>query len=205
LPERLFISRQFTKEIIHLSERKRQLVNYALMRSVISRTFIFTVSEFNINLKQSIMKKIIIVSVVAAAVIFFGISLNSSALISLKPTGTLQAVIHYQVTVHPDYIVSHNQCPMVVQIMDESRNVIGLPQLYVKGKNIYNFYEVGPVTGMRIARLSNADADSHNDVCFVVSMTDSKTGTFNPGGNYYYNLYGGPWGQDLQVLNAVTN
>ncbi|MCX6247005.1 MAG: hypothetical protein NTW10_04675 [Bacteroidetes bacterium] len=137
------------------------------------------------------MKKIILLSFVALAVIFSGISLNSSAQNPGKPIGIVQSYIHYQVVIHPDYGVIHNQCPMLVILTDAYNNPVGLPQLYQHGINTYNFYEMGPVAGTRIARLTNSSDDNPNDVCTIVSMVDSKTGIFNNGGNYQFNLSGG--------------
>jgi hypothetical protein len=148
------------------------------------------------------MKKIILLSYVALAVIFSGISLNSSAQNPGKPIGIVQAFIHYQVVIHPDYGVIHNQCPMLVVLTDGYKNTIGLPQLYQHGVNTYNFYEMGPVAGTRTASLTNSSDDTPDDVCMVVSMVDSKTGIFNNGGTYQFNLSGE--GSGIYRLSTVS-
>ena len=135
------------------------------------------------------MKKIIVLSFVAAAVIFIGMTLSSSTLM-IKGNPPVPAQITYQVVIHPDWTIIHNQCPMLVAVTDGKSGIIGQPKPYVHGVNTYNFYETGPVNGVRKAILMNSPIDKPNDVCMAVSATDSKSGTFNNGNVYMFNIYG---------------
>jgi hypothetical protein len=67
--------------------------------------------------------------------------------------------------------------------------LIGPPQYYHPNINTYDFYEMGPVSGVRKARLSNVDEWQPDNVCVVISLADSKSGTFNNSGNYIFDLY----------------
>ena len=136
------------------------------------------------------MKKIVIISFVITALILFGLNVNSSERLNKSNIGPTSTYIHYKVNVHPNYAILHNQCPMLVLITDETNtNMIGLPQLYHPDKNTYYFYEEGPVTGVRVAHLINTAVDQPGDVCFDVSLWNSKVGTFYNGMNYIFDLY----------------
>ena len=136
------------------------------------------------------MKKIIILSFVAATVIFLGMNLSSSARLADIHNGNAPALIHYQVNIHPDWKILHNLCPLIVAITDGGQNVIVQPQLYHNGINTYHFYEMGPVSGTRIAELVNGEVDQHIDVCYLISLTNLKAGTFNNGQTYVFDLSG---------------
>ena len=137
------------------------------------------------------MKKIIILSFVLAAVIILGMNVNSSARISNTGNVPTQTYIQYQVNIHPNWGILHNQCPMFVVLTDGiSKRYIGPPKLYQQGINTYYFSEIGPVTGVRTARLFDGSKDQSDDVCYAVSLSDLKTGTFYSGQNYIFDLYG---------------
>jgi hypothetical protein len=151
-------------------------------------TFIPLSSGSDINLRTSVMKGIIILYL-ASIGIFIGINLRTSAY-SDKIQDNNAPYIHYQVNIHPDYNITHDACPLMVQMTNGAGILIGQPQLYHNGLNTYNFYEAGPVTGKRMAQLLNTDEGLPENVCILVSLWDSKTGTFYRGGNYKFDLYG---------------
>jgi len=132
--------------------------------------------------------------------IFFGVNLRSSARQTNIPEGNVQSLVHYKITIHPDWMILQNACPMMVTLSDGVHGFIGQPQIYIQGKNTYHFYEMGPASGMRVAELTDAEVDKPKDVCYVISITDTKSGTFFNGGNYMFDLYGtgkniNPWGK----------
>ncbi|MGA3013334.1 MAG: hypothetical protein ABSD71_04790 [Bacteroidales bacterium] len=136
------------------------------------------------------MKKIILLSSIAVMMIFFSFELSTTT-VSAKARNNNGSFIHYQVIIYPDWRIDHNVCPLMVQMTNGSGMLIGQQQLYHKGTNVYNFYEAGPVTGVRKAQLTDEEERGlPDDVCIVISLSDSKSGTFNNGGNYVFNLYG---------------
>ena len=95
------------------------------------------------------MKKIALVSFVIAAMIFLGTNVNSSVRVINKNNSNSTAQINYQVNIHPNWIILHNQCPIWVMMTDGTNtNILGLPQLYNPEINTYHFYEMGPVYGI---------------------------------------------------------
>ncbi len=135
------------------------------------------------------MKKIIALSFVLAAMIFIGMYSNSSANIRSTSNGTAQIDIEYQVIVHPNWAILHNQCPIFVSLTSGlGTGYIGQPQLYQQGINTYYFSEPGPVTGVRIAHLILGNNGKQDDVCLNVSMSNSKTGIFYGGHKYVFDL-----------------
>ena len=135
------------------------------------------------------MKKITLLSFVLVAMIFLGMNVNSSVRINTVNNNST-AYIHYQVNVHPDWAIIHNSCPLMVSLTDGSNMVIGLPKLYHPNISTYDFYEMGPVTGVRKARLANSDEYQPDNVCTIITSSDAKSGTFYNGWNYIYDLYG---------------
>jgi hypothetical protein len=135
------------------------------------------------------MKKIITISFALAALIIFGSSMNSSARVSLANNTTGNAVIRYQVNIHPDHALMVSSCPALVAITDASRKIIGMPQVYHSYQNTYYFYETGPVYGTRMAILTNVTDSYQNNVCIMVNLRDSKSGMFNSGSTYIYDLW----------------
>jgi hypothetical protein len=160
------------------------------MSSPFRSIFNSLLSELIINVKPEIMKKFIILSFVSAAVIFFTINLSFSAHNTNRPDDIHRSYIHYQVVIHPDGAIRNNTCPLLVTLTNGSSMLIGQPQLYIKGINTYHFYEKGPVSGIRIATLSNTGKSQTDDVCFAITLSDSESGTFNNGVTYVFNLYG---------------
>jgi hypothetical protein len=150
------------------------------------------------------MKKLIIFTIIATGVIFLGVKLSPSAFSNMTKVIDNTAAIHYQVDIHPDWRINQNACPLEVQMTNGSGMLIGLPQLYHKGMNIYNFYEVGPVMGKRVAQLLNTDEGLPDDVCILISLSDSQSGTFNDGETYAFNLFGSV--KDISVpFNTTGN
>lgn len=150
------------------------------------------------------MKKLIIFTIIATGVIFLGVKLSPSAFSNMTKVIDNTAAIHYQVDIHPDWRINQNACPLEVQMTNGSGMLIGLPQLYHKGMNIYNFYEVGPVMGKRVAQLLNTDEGLPDDVCILISLSDSQSGTFNDGETYTFNLFGSV--KDISVpFNTTGN
>jgi hypothetical protein len=134
------------------------------------------------------MKKLILLSAVAAAVILFSMNLNLSGQ-GNKATDNGRTNIHYQITIHPGWKLTHNSCPKLIELTDGSGLLIGQSQLYQTGINTYYFYEVGPVSGTRSAKLINVAYVLPDDVCSIISLWNSRSGTFYSGETYMFNLY----------------
>jgi hypothetical protein len=147
------------------------------------------------------MKRILFAVCAAVAIVFLVIQTGSSARVSNGNSSASLAFIHYQVTVHPNYTIQHNECPMSVQITDGNGNIIGIPQLYRHGVDVYNFTETGPVTGARIASISTATVGNTNDVCFIIALNDKKVGVFNNGVDYLFTLMGFTPPSTIQQIN----
>jgi hypothetical protein len=148
------------------------------------------------------MKKLIIFSVVAMGVMLIGVKPDLYARNGKIKDNNVSASIHYQVNVHPGWKLTHNSCSSVVEIVDGNGMVIGLSQFYQADKNIYDFYEVGPVTGIRKAIVINTGSGTKEDVCMVISLWASKVGTFNNGETYGFNIYESP--RDVNALLPVS-
>jgi len=101
------------------------------------------------------MKKIIVLSFVIATVVFFCMNVNSTARINYQSRPNSNSNIQYQVNVHPDMSITNNLCPLIVELTDGSGMIIGQPRLYIRGENTYYFLEQGPVSGTRVAKLTN--------------------------------------------------
>ena len=142
------------------------------------------------NLKHNSMKRIIILSLVLMILIIFGMDVNSSVRLNTMSIGNTKSDIHYQINIHPNLAIIQSSCPMMVSLTDGSGNNIGQPKLYNPSQNSYHFYEMGPVSGIRMARLVNIEERFSDNVCVLVSLKDSKSGTFNNGWRYVFNLYG---------------
>ena len=137
------------------------------------------------------MKKIIILSFVVTAMIILGMNVNSSARVRNMNSGTSQNYIQYQVNIHANWAIRHNQCPMIVEITDgPDGKVIQQPMLYQQGINTYYFTEVGPVHGTRVAHLLNLSSDQPGNVCITISVSDTKSGVFYDGSNYIFDVFG---------------
>jgi hypothetical protein len=133
------------------------------------------------------MKKLIILSAVSTAVILFSVNLNSSGQNKIPAKGI--TIVQYQVNIHPGWKVSHQACPMMVEMTNGSGMLTGQFQFYQVGINTYNFYEIGPVSGTRRATLINAGEGLTNDVCWDISLWGSRTGTFLTGEIYTFDLF----------------
>ena len=136
------------------------------------------------------MKKIILLSFVLAAMIFLGMNVNSSVRINNNKNDRSIQYIHYQVNIHPNLAIIQNGCPLMVSMRDASNLVIGQPLQYHPNMDVYDFYEMGPVSGVRRARLANADNYQPDDFCVTISCNDAKSGNFLNGSEYIYDLYG---------------
>ena len=97
--------------------------------------------------------------------------------------------IRYQVNVHTNTDQQFCQT-FVVEIIDQNNHVIAPVQSYLAEVEGYNFYEAGPVTGVRIARLANFNTGTLF-ICdqVVFAAPDVKWGIFKTGQTYTFNLY----------------
>jgi hypothetical protein len=134
------------------------------------------------------MKKIIFLSLAVSVVILFGINQSSSAKKNVANVNSM-AMIHYQVVVHPTHDLIVSTCPILLAITDGNGYVIGTTQVYHSDQNTYNFYESGVQYGARAALLSNMNGNITDNICIVVDVRNSKTGTFIPGSTYGYDLW----------------
>lgn len=101
------------------------------------------------------------------------------------------SVVRYQVNVHLP--VEMKLCNLwVIQIADGNGNLVTPAQGYSTSNNSYMFYEKGPVTGTRVARLviSNSTLHFNCNPEFDV-YPDSRTGTFTIGQTVIFDLYPG--------------
>jgi len=133
------------------------------------------------------MKTLKLFTVLSLALIFVGIS-------SLKTNGTnpipVSQVIRYQVTIHAP-TTDRPTCNLyLVEMVDQNGNTIAPPQVLNPSKNVYTFYELGTVKGVRIARII-IDKDVMHYSCPVEFMCapDKQTGIFLAGETYPFNLY----------------
>jgi len=97
-------------------------------------------------------------------------------------------MIRYEVIVHFAKDMGQITCPLVVTVTDPEGNLIAPPQSFIPGRDIYNFFERGPVTGGRVAHIYIAPG-FEGGTCVPVSGTDSKKGIFENGKTYKFNLY----------------
>jgi hypothetical protein len=102
---------------------------------------------------------------------------------------TLNPVVNH----HVNLVLSteHKTCNMyVVEILNGNGQLVAPAKPYRPGVNAYDFYEKGPVNGVRIAVLVLAPAYSHFS-CETEYFTAPAIikGTFLPGETYRYDLF----------------
>jgi hypothetical protein len=134
------------------------------------------------------MKRIFFMSFVVTAMIFLGANMKSSARININLAKNTPAFISYQVNIHPDNLLLGNSCSTRVEITNGSGMVIGQPQLYMAGVYTYYFYELGPVTGIRKAIISNEIGNRNIEPCISLNWWQTRSSTFKNGENYIFNL-----------------
>lgn len=135
------------------------------------------------------MKTLKLFSVISLALILFGVNSVYSRQINNRYAMSPSAIIRYQVIVHLH--LDFTPCSIyLVQMVDAQGNYVAPPQVFVPGKANYSFYERGPVTGVRIARLVLAPNMGHF-ACppGLFCNPDVKTGKFLIGESYQFNLY----------------
>lgn len=98
-------------------------------------------------------------------------------------------VIRHQVNVYPVRELTSYQT-YIVQVVDENGTLVAPSQTYIPGLNAYTFYERGPRTGTRIARLAMIpQSKGLSCIPYIYCAPDIKSGTFLNGRTYTYNLY----------------
>jgi hypothetical protein len=96
--------------------------------------------------------------------------------------------INYVVTIHANQIHSGaSNLALFVLLTDEKGGLVAPVQAVRPGLSTYTFNENGPVKGTRIARMIY-DPISPSSLPFYCAP-DSKTGSFQNGGTYLFNLY----------------
>jgi hypothetical protein len=128
---------------------------------------------------KTIAKMLIVISVLMISFQAFAGKDQVSRLISSNK-------ITYKVIVHMHDGIPSAVRDLYVLITDENGRPIAPAQSFRPGKTEYTFSEVGPVKGTRVAKLSNGGRP-HVDQFFC--KDDSKTGIFNSGSTYLFNLY----------------
>ena len=136
------------------------------------------------------MKATKITAVLSLVLILLGTNLLNAGNIGSK-NRVINGVklIRYQVTVHLSADI--RLCNLwIVQLTDANGNLVTPVQGYNAGTNTYIFYEKGPVTGVRVARLLMSNNTMHFscDPEFEV-YPDFKTGTFAIGQTVTFDLY----------------
>lgn len=126
----------------------------------------------------------------------FGVALifcATTTLIAGSPNGNTKKTdnpgIRYQVNVHLN-TDKHLCKTYIVEMVDQNNRVIAPVQSYLPETEGYNFFEAGPVTGIRIARLTTLDNTTITFCDQVVSASpDVKFGNFRNGQTYTFKLY----------------
>jgi hypothetical protein len=145
--------------------------------------------KFNL-LKQNAMKTTKLISALTLGIILTGTVIafaGNPHLNRVYPQGAHSIV--YEVLIHqPDNGLAHNS--YLVQLIDQAGRSVSPAQKYVAGVSQYNFYEEGPVTGVRIARMVLVgNNDSSAGFSGLTCKKDVKAGTFKNGSVYIFNLY----------------
>lgn len=135
------------------------------------------------------MKTVKITTAFSLILILLGTSLLNAG--NVRATNRINNVnlVRYQVTVHMPADI--RLCNFwVIQITDANGNLVTPVQGYSKSSSNYIFYEKGPVTGVRVARLiiSNNTMHFSCEPEFEV-YPDYKAGTFANGQTVTFDLY----------------
>lgn len=129
-------------------------------------------------------------SVLSLALIFSAVTSVSAGTIGTKAD---QIAVLPTVNHHVNVIVSDDRATCntyQVEILDGRGRLVAPPQTYRPGVSKYDFYERGPVTGVRIAVLVLAPSHSHF-ICDRELFTTPVilSGKFLPGQTYRYDLF----------------
>lgn len=128
------------------------------------------------------MKKIILISFVVSAMMFFSIKTGTAGIGS-----QVTALIHYKVNIVNTYLPGQITCPLLVLVTDDRGYIVAPVQIYNPNVSVYNFYERGPVTGTRTAYLMPTPLKQDN-VCPNIPPPDTRPDTFYTGGNYLFTI-----------------
>jgi len=136
------------------------------------------------------MKTTKITAVFSLVLILLGTNLlNAGTTIGKSRMVSGVNLVRYQVNVHLPADV--RLCNLwIVQVSDANGNLVAPAQGYSEGTITYIFYEKGPVTGTRVARLAMSTTTMHYncDPEFNV-YPEFKTGTFAIGQTVIFDLY----------------
>jgi hypothetical protein len=134
--------------------------------------------------KTNAMKTI--VKILIAVIALFFISETHAADRSGYASTTPQ--ISYVVNINATQLHSgFTTLALFVLITDESGRLVAPVQVVRPGLSIYSFNEIGPVKGTRVAHMIYEPINPSSLPFYCAP--DSKTGSFQNGGSYLFNLY----------------
>jgi hypothetical protein len=128
---------------------------------------------------KTIAKTLVVISI---------LMISLQILVANNPVGIGQ--VHYQVQIHIPKDLPFNSGNMYVAMTNERGMLVApvqLVHLVHSGLFTYYFNEFGPKTGIRTASLIYNPIGTASFPFFCAP--DSKTGTFNNGVTYLFNLY----------------
>ncbi|MCX6245040.1 MAG: hypothetical protein NTU98_10085 [Bacteroidetes bacterium] len=129
--------------------------------------------------------KTIAKTLIAVIALLFSFEISASAASNNSST-TPQ--INYVVNIHANQLHSGaSTLDLFVVLTDENGRLVAPVQVVRPGLSTYTFNEIGPFKGTRIARMIY-DPISPSSLPFYCAP-DSKTGSFQNGGTYLFNLY----------------
>jgi hypothetical protein len=133
------------------------------------------------------MKKIVLLSLAVSAMIIIAIS--SASTTPSNPVNQIgpanKGDIRYQVVINNANDLQSLSCPILIVMTDISNRPVAPPQNFKPGVNVYNFYEFGPVTGVRVSHFVT-DTRIQIPICKTVNAVDAMYGTFMPGNSYTF-------------------
>jgi hypothetical protein len=136
------------------------------------------------------MKKIIITSLVVLTMLILTINTGSSTPANTANKVTpVMAGIRYEVILSVSRDWGTSRCPINIWVSDENNRPVALPQAFKPGVFTYNFYEIGPVTGTRVAHVKTNTQIHGPGICPFVNDTQAQYNTFLNGSTYpfYFN------------------
>jgi hypothetical protein len=131
------------------------------------------------------MKKLVFLTVVAA-VLVAGLSAYAT-----NPVNNTPAYIHYQVNIGTSLPPDVQICQSIVMITDQNGSAVNGSQAYRPYISSYNFYELGPVTGTRVAVIMNLPLNIRI-FCPLTPLPVVKHATFQNGATYSFSMFYGP-------------